>query len=216
MLKARAHLQIWPLGVILPLLVSFFVPLELNTHMLKRFFELDARLSSRVRLNEDHGGWWKAAAFFAHSGDSWFWAIGLGLVWLFSKSAWHVRSAVILIGVVVLALLVFAIKFLIRRPRPEGEWGAVYRNTDPHSFPSGHAARAALLALLVVALGPSWFTIVVLLWAPLVCLARVATGLHYLSDVFAGILFGLLAGWGLLVIQPLLMSFFPFLFIPFF
>jgi undecaprenyl-diphosphatase len=116
----------------------------------------------------------------------------------------------------VLALLVFAIKFLIRRPRPEGEWGAVYRNTDPHSFPSGHAARAALLALLVVALGPSWFTIVVLLWAPLVCLARVATGLHYLSDVFAGILFGLLAGWGLLVIQPLLMSFFPFLFIPFF
>ncbi len=38
-----------------------------------------------------------------------------------------------------LAVIVLAIKFSIRRRRPEGEWGAMYRKTDPHSFPSGHA-----------------------------------------------------------------------------
>ena len=56
-------------------------------------------------------------------------------------------------GILILAALVLAIKFLVRRQRPEGEWGAIYRNTDPHSFPSGHAARAVLLAGLFWARG---------------------------------------------------------------
>jgi undecaprenyl-diphosphatase len=86
------------------------------------------------------------------------------------------------------------VKFSVRRRRPEGEWGAIYRKTDPHSFPSGHAARAAMLAMLAAGLGPSWFSLLLALWAPLVILARVAMGVHYLSDVLAGALFGLLLG----------------------
>ena len=50
-----------------------------------------------------------------------------------------------------LAALVLVLKFLIRRRRPEGEWGGIYRQTDPHSFPSGHAARSVLIAVLAVA-----------------------------------------------------------------
>jgi undecaprenyl-diphosphatase len=86
------------------------------------------------------------------------------------------------------------IKFTIRRQRPEGEWGAIYRSTDPHSFPSGHAARAVMLAVVAMGTGPAWFAALLVVWAPLVCLARVAMGVHYLSDILAGMLLGLVLG----------------------
>jgi undecaprenyl-diphosphatase len=92
----------------------------------------------------------------------------------------------------------------VRRKRPEGEWGRIYRFTDPHSFPSGHAARAFLIATVATALGPAWLAIALWIWAPLVALARVAMGVHYLSDIVAGALFGILvASIGLLIYQPL-------------
>lgn len=116
------------------------------------------------------------------------------------------------IGVGGLAVLVLVIKFIIRRERPQGEWGAIYRNTDPHSFPSGHAARAAMLAVMAWGLGPAWFGWTVVLWVPLVSLARVATGVHYLSDILAGLALGVVAGLGMLAAAPLLMRWFPFLF----
>ena len=94
------------------------------------------------------------------------------------------------LAVVVLAFFVLGIKFLVRRRRPEGEWGAIYRNTDPHSFPSGHAARAMLLTVMAVGLGPWWFAALLVAWVPFVSLSRVNTGLHYLSDVLAGALLG--------------------------
>jgi undecaprenyl-diphosphatase len=47
--------------------------------------------------------------------------------------------------------------------------------------------------------GPAWLAAVILPWAPLVAVSRVAMGLHYLSDVVAGALLGLLAG-GLVIL----------------
>jgi undecaprenyl-diphosphatase len=172
----------------------------------------DQRASQRVRLRQNDGVNWKVAVFFAHSGDSWFWMAGLGLIWIFSHSAWHRNAALLGIGVGVLAVLVLAIKFSVRRQRPEGEWGAIYRNTDPHSFPSGHAARAAMLAVMAIGLGPAWFGWTMLVWAPLVSLARVSTGVHYLSDILAGLVLGVVAGFGMLELAPLLVSWIPFLF----
>jgi undecaprenyl-diphosphatase len=180
---------------------------------MKTLLSLDASLSQRLRLDAAHTGLKKLAAFLAHSGDSWFWAAGLGLVWLLTAgNDWRMRSALMLIGVVGLALLVLGIKFTIRRKRPEGDWGAIYRNTDPHSFPSGHAARAFMLAVMALSLGPAWFGALVAVWAPLVSLARVAMGLHYLSDVAAGLLVGILAGLVMVWIAPVLVTLLPFLF----
>lgn len=175
--------------------------------------QLDANLTWRLRLKESDGVWHKLAAFLAHSGDSWFWLAGLGITWLATSGGWHLRSAILGVGIVFLAVLVMAIKLMVRRRRPEGEWGAIYRNTDPHSFPSGHAARAALLAVLALGLGPVWFAIFVVVWAPLVSLARVLMGVHYISDVVAGLLLGILAGVAMLEIQPILITLLPFLFL---
>lgn len=156
--------------------------------------DLDVRLTQRFRIAEQPGLLRFLAAFLAHSGDSWFWGAGLALVWLLGSPDWRRRALFLLVSILLLAALVLLIKFSVRRRRPAGEWGSIYRSTDPHSFPSGHAARAAMLAVLGMGLGPPWFGIALVLWAPLVSLARVAMGLHYLSDVVAGVFLGVIAG----------------------
>jgi len=165
------------------------------TYILK----LDARLSDRLRIAEKPGALRDVAIFFAHSGDSWFWGAALVILWWFGDSFWKQWAIIELAGISVLATLVMSLKFIIRRRRPEGEWGGIYRNTDPHSFPSGHAARAFMIALVAAGLGPAWLAWTLWIWAPLVALARVAMGVHYVSDVVAGFVVGIL--WGLIVLQ---------------
>jgi undecaprenyl-diphosphatase len=158
---------------------------------MQRYLELDARLSQQLRTAESPGLWRSWNAVLAHSGDSWFLLIGLLVVWLLGTPYWRQRAVIMAISIVITAIVVMVIKFTVRRSRPEGEWGAIYRSTDPHSFPSGHAARAAMLAILALGLGPTWLAVVLLIWAPLVAFARVAMGLHYLSDVLVGALIGI-------------------------
>jgi len=157
-----------------------------------------------MRVAERPGALRAISVLFAHSGDSWFWALGLVILWLAGDSFWREWAVVQFAGIGVLAALVLAIKFRVRRKRPEGEWGRIYRFTDPHSFPSGHAARAFLIATIATGLGPAWLAIALWVWAPLVALARVAMGVHYLSDVVAGTLLGIVVALiGLQIYQPI-------------
>ena len=161
---------------------------------LKRLLELDARLSAKLRVAERPGFLRTVAAVLAHSGDSWFWWAGLLLLWWRGDAFWRPWALTVLICILVMAAVVLVVKFTIRRRRPEGEWGGFYRSTDPHSFPSGHAVRAVLIAVLAIGMGPWWLAVILCIWAPLVVLARVAMGVHYLSDVVAGGALGLIAG----------------------
>ena len=179
--------------------------------------EQDARLSARLRLpapqaGQRGGAGWAAAVVLAHSGDSWLWMGLLGLVWLLGSPEWHSKAALLILAVGGQALVIFALKQVIRRERPQGEWGGIYRAIDPHSFPSGHATRAALLAVCAIGLGPAWLGLLLAVWAPLVSLARVATGVHYLSDILAGALLGVLMGLFALAVQGLALQIFPFMF----
>lgn len=161
--------------------------------MLNKFLAWDAQATARLRIAEKPGFWRSLAVVFAHSGDSWFWLLALLIVWLGIPAR---RDQVVFMGLSILitALVVFTIKLIVRRKRPEGEWGTIYRKTDPHSFPSGHAARALMLAVVSTGFGPNWFSGTLLIWAPLVTLARVAMGVHFLSDVIAGALLGIIMG----------------------
>jgi undecaprenyl-diphosphatase len=162
--------------------------------MLQRLLSADARGSQALRRAEQPGPLRSLAMLFAHSGDSWFWGAGLALVLWRGDAAWRQWAGHILLSIASLAVIVMILKLLVRRRRPPGDWGAIYRSTDPHSFPSGHAARATLLAVLLCAWGPSWAAPLAIVWAPLVSLARVALGVHYLSDIAAGGILGLAAG----------------------
>jgi undecaprenyl-diphosphatase len=163
---------------------------------------LDDEWSNRLRLEDRRGMLRTLAALVAHSGDSWFWGIGLGVVFLIGDTAAQTWAIRIVAAIVALAVVVMGTKLLVRRRRPAGEWGQIYRSTDPHSFPSGHAARAFLIWVLVIALGPTWLAPLLMLWAPLVALARVAMGVHYLSDVVAGALLGTALGAAMMVLLP--------------
>ena len=161
---------------------------------LRSILELDARLSDQMRVAEKPGALRTLSAFFAHSGDSWFWGAALIILWYLGDSFWKQWAVTLFVGIWLLAALVMIIKFIVRRRRPEGQWGGIYRNTDPHSFPSGHAARSFLIAVLAAGLGPAWLALVLLIWAPTVALARVAMGVHYVSDVAAGAVLGIIVG----------------------
>ena len=162
---------------------------------------LDDRLSSRMRVAEHPGLLHNVAAILAHSADSWFWLLGLGLLWWWGSGFWKERAVALILGVLLTAGMVLIIKFGVRRRRPEGEWGDIYRKTDPHSFPSGHAARAVMLAVVGLTLGPYWFGLLLLTWAPLVGVARVALGVHYLGDILVGMILG--GGMGFVVLSLL-------------
>lgn len=168
----------------------------------EKIIAFDEALSRKIRVAEKPGLTRNVAMFLAHSGDSWFWGAGLLIMWFVASQQWKNWAMTQLLMIVALAVLVLVIKFSIRRKRPEGEWGAIYRNTDPHSFPSGHAARAFLVAVIAILLGPVWLAVILCIWAPLVTLSRVLMGVHYLSDVLAGAVFGsLIALIGVPVIQ---------------
>jgi undecaprenyl-diphosphatase len=171
----------------------------------RSFLELDARLSDQFRVAEKPGFLRTISVLLAHSGDSWFWALALIISWFFSDSASKQWEVVEFCGIGGLAAVVFIIKFIVRRERPQGDWGSIYRNSDPHSFPSGHAARVFLIVVIASALLPArWLVVVLWIWAPLVALARVVMGVHYVSDILAGTVVGILiALLGLQFYMPL-------------
>ena len=179
---------------------------------LKNFLIFDEKVTSAIRLKDTDNHFKPFAAFFAHSGDSWFVLVALLFIWLATRDNWHHLAALMAGSVVILAVLVLAVKFTIRRRRPEGDWGAIYRNTDPHSFPSGHAARTAMLSVLAFALGTSWLGITIMIWALLVSLARVWMGVHYLSDILAGMVLGVAFGFLIVLLAPWFYSLIPFVF----
>lgn len=171
--------------------------------------KLDAQLSSQVRIAEKPGFLRNLAIFFSHTGDSWFWLAGLIIAWFLSNEAGKKFTTVIFFGIGGLAVVVFIVKNIFKRQRPAGDWGTIYRSTDPNSFPSGHAARAFMIAVLGTLLAPGWLALLLWLWAPLVAISRVTMGVHYISDVIAGTFLGILvAFFGFQIYQPLIDWFF--------
>ena len=127
---------------------------------------------------------------FAHSGDMPVWIALLAAAWFLGDDAWKTRALVTAAGLALVEVVVIGIKVLIRRKRPAGTDGMIYRKTDPFSFPSGHAARAVLLSLLALRMGPAAAFIAIVAWSPVMVVSRIAIGIHYVLDVAAGALVG--------------------------
>jgi len=161
---------------------------------LPTLLEKDARYSEKIRIPEDKPWIKRIAAFLAHSGDSWFWGLALVLMWFIGPRDWRPQIALLFLGIFFTAISVLILKFLVKRPRPEGDWGQVYRSSDPHSFPSGHAARATMLTVIMFLTGYWWIGLIMVVWTLLVDISRVGLGVHYFSDILVGTLIGIFMG----------------------
>lgn len=79
---------------------------------------------------------------------------------------------------------VTALKHATDRTRPDG---------TPRSFPSGHSAVSAFVAICASPAMPTWGVGGCLAWALAIAWSRVRLRRHYVSDVVAGFLIGALA-----------------------
>jgi undecaprenyl-diphosphatase len=131
-------------------------------------------------------------------GDGWLWLIGAAALLAAARPLAELTLAAAMAAAVNLPVVV--LKTLVRRPRP----GAYERNPfldvaiggppacDVYSFPSGHAANAVALAVVLShAFRP--VTALAFTGALLIGTSRVLLGHHYLTDLIAGVMVGLIA-----------------------
>lgn len=97
------------------------------------------------------------------------------------------QAAYFLVASAASALVVQALKALFGRSRPED----ILVLADPGSFPSGHTANAATIAVAMGLLFPRlWVWIVGAGYTVVMALSRTYLGAHWLSDTLGGILIG--------------------------
>jgi undecaprenyl-diphosphatase len=161
---------------------------------LQKWTKIDAVWTERIGRSMDSAPIRWGATVLAHSGDSILWFVVGALMWRFGLGLLARLGERIIIVTAITWLCTTVLKLFFRRPRPEGEQKLFYLDIDANSFPSGHAARASGLVVALGSLLPLWGALVLGLWAVGVCISRIVLELHYISDIVAGFLVGILAG----------------------
>ncbi len=168
-----------------------------STPVLDRLRDLDRLSTARLRTASSRRSVRVALALLSHSADSIVLVPAFALLWWAGGFSRQSVAVPLFVGYAVSVLATTLVKYIVRRRRPEGEWGAVYRKMDPHSFPSGHASRTVALSVIVLAHGEILAGVLLVAWSLAVGLTRVVLGVHFLLDVLAGYLLGLAVGLAL-------------------
>ncbi|NGP19132.1 phosphatase PAP2 family protein [Devosia aurantiaca] len=122
-------------------------------------------------------------------------------LWRQASTELAMLSAFIFIGVGGPGLITNLLKRIVGRARPTEFEAAgafsfqnVFNDWTFQSFPSGHSATAVALAFVVGFLWPRFFPAFLVLGV-VVAVSRVPVGMHYPTDVFAGIVVGMLGAY---------------------
>ena len=110
--------------------------------------------------------------------------LGIVLIYMFKKNEDTRRLA----KETIIAFLICTLLF--RRPRPFDAFSQLIPLVDKpsdYSFPSGHTASAFICAFMVYDGLPKKYSILVFILAILVAFSRLYVGVHYPTDILAGI-----------------------------
>lgn len=106
------------------------------------------------------------------------------------------KAIFVLSSVVISSLISLILKYGINRPRPFDTYDFLDKLSSggSPSFPSGHTTEAFAIAAALIFAFPKWYTILPsVLWALAVGYSRMSLGVHYPSDVLAGVVVGILS-----------------------
>lgn len=91
------------------------------------------------------------------------------------------------------SIIALGLKYSINRERPYNKYEFITKKVNEHtpSFPSGHTAASFATATILTLQYPKWQVAVpAYAWASAVAYSRMRLGVHYPSDVVAGIIIG--------------------------
>jgi membrane-associated phospholipid phosphatase len=122
-------------------------------------------------------------------------------VWRQATGELAMLSAFVFVGVGAPGLMTNLLKRLVGRGRPTEyetvgafSFQNVLNDWTFQSFPSGHSATAAAMAFVAGFLWPPLFPILLVVGV-VVAISRVPVGMHYPTDVFAGVVVGMLGAY---------------------
>lgn len=167
-------------------------------------FEVDIILFLQSGINEQVATVFRIITLFG----SWL-GLAFALIFLFFKR--KSLSYALVLTFFVGGGLNRILKKIIQRPRPFDAFGAILNldGGDGFSMPSGHACASVILATFIgywaIKYGKTKATkilvpIICALYAILVCLSRLMLGQHYLTDLIAGSIEGVIVAlFGIIV-----------------
>ena len=154
----------------------------------------DEHLSSRLRnWGTPLLPFWRFLASYGMWGFLLF-GVALALGGVGTVSGW----LTLCIPIALTQMLTLGLQFLVQRPRPSIATAKIDMWIRTYSFPSAHSAGSMALALmfstvlLQIPLYGVALSVVLLLFAICIGTSRIMVGVHYLGDVLAGFLFGIL------------------------
>jgi undecaprenyl-diphosphatase len=131
--------------------------------------------------------------WISHSGNGYYYPVIPLFFYLINPD---IARSFLLTGIMAFAIelpLYKTLKHGIKRDRPCKVLSGVYPRVSPSdlfSFPSGHTAAAFLIATLIGHFSPI-LLVPGYIWALLVGVSRIYLGVHYPSDILAGLFIGL-------------------------
>ena len=138
-------------------------------------------------------GFWKAITFLGEGG--WFWILLAVILLLMKKTRKVGAAAAIALAIGALITNVW-LKNMVARVRPYDTYSALIllaSKPKDWSFPSGHTCASFASAFVYFRLLPKKYGIPAIILACMIAFSRLYLGVHYPTDVLAGLLVGLLA-----------------------